>query len=153
MTGIVIIGLLSGILLYIIGRAIKKSLTKKLVPKLIAKINDGIVEKRDIALVINHFANEDTNKEEGERYVKIAEEQFPKERTINQEIFTFYINTKNYTKALSKIEEQLEITPEDADANFAKGHCLNKLERFDEAESYRTKAAEIDNAFSDRKFK
>lgn len=152
MVGTIIGGLFAGLIFYFIGTSINKAKHKSLKNRIAKKMESGTVEKDDLIGMLNYHTNVKKAQGEGLKYIDLAEEKFGDDRKVNEAIFTYYTQTGNFKKALNKIEQQLEKTPNDADAVFAKGFCLYKTGNIDEATNCRNKAIEIDKSFSNRNY-
>jgi len=152
MIEVIILGIISGLIFQFIGNSAYKTKYKYEKNKIAKKMDNGTVERNDLIAMLNYHTNVKKAQGEGLKNVDLAEEKFADDRKVNEAIFAYYIKTRNFKKALNKIEQQLEKTPNDADAIFAKGICLFKLGNTDEAMIYRDKAIKIDQSFSNRNY-
>jgi len=152
MIEILITGAIGGLFFYFMGTSVNKMKNKSLKNRIAKKIDNGLVEKVDLIRMLNYHTNVKKAQGEGLKYIDLAEEKFANDRKVNQAIFNYYIHTGNFKKALRKVEQQIEKTPNDADAIFAKGFCLYKLGNISEAKICRNRAIEIDKSFSKRNY-
>lgn len=146
MIEILITGLLGGLIFVLFGKLSNKtehSIRKKRFDKNILRsqsnISYGKIQKEDLTALIAFHGNKNDSKE-GEKYITLAQEHFPDERTLNETIFMFYKNIGDFNTSLHKIEELIKETPENADILFYKGLCHYKLGDLELAEEYRHKA-------------
>ncbi|WP_140939591.1 tetratricopeptide repeat protein [Sphingobacterium lumbrici] len=146
MIGALITGLLGGLIFVLFGKLSNKaehSIRKKRFDKNILKsqsnISNGKIQKEDLTALIAFYGNKNDLKE-GEKYITLAQEHFPEDRTLNEAIFMFYKNIGDFNAAFHKIEELIKQTPENADILFYKGLCHYKLGDHELAEEYRLKA-------------
>jgi hypothetical protein len=89
MRDVLIQGAISGLILYAIGNWYYKIQQKSTKKKITKKISSGDFSKEDILAMINYHTNTDDEKIEGPRYISIAEKKFPKDKEINEGIFSY----------------------------------------------------------------
>jgi tetratricopeptide (TPR) repeat protein len=152
MRDVIIQGALSGLVFFAIGSWYYKAQQKSLKKKITKKISSGDFSKEDILAMINYHTNTDDEKIEGLRYISIAEKKFPKDKEIDEGIFSYYLNTLNFKAAIEKVQERINENPNDADSFYAKGFCYYKFGDKEMSNECRDKAIEIDKSYINKKY-
>lgn len=147
-----IFGALSGLMLVLIVYGFNKlqfNIKKNMIE---SRIERGTVEIIDLRTILTYYSDTESVREEGIKYVNLAETHFPEDQGVNESIFYYFIKSQNFQKAMEKIDFLNDMLPNNPDMLFLKGYCFYQLNEKEKAEEFRQKAISIDSSFKEKEF-